>query len=62
MVLALVESMAIGFKALGISANAQLEEDEEGKREEIGGWMWGLTIALSLALVLASPAAASRWR
>src|SRR3954454_21341719 len=51
-VVALVESMKIGFKALAISANAQLEEDEEGEAEEIGGWVWGLTIALSLALAI----------
>ena len=41
--------MKIGFKALAISANAQLEEDEEGEKEEIGGWVWGLTIALLAA-------------
>jgi uncharacterized protein YqhQ len=51
-VVALGESMKIGFKALAISANAQLEEDEEGEQEEIGGWVWGLTIALSLALAV----------
>src|SRR5680860_137236 len=49
-VVALGESLKIGFRALAISANAQIEEDEEGKKEEIGGWLWGLTIALSLAL------------
>jgi uncharacterized protein YqhQ len=49
-VVALGESLKIGFRALAISANAQLEEDEEGEKEEIGGWMWGVTIALSLAL------------
>ncbi len=49
---ALVESMKIGFKALSISANAQLEDDEEGEAEEIGGWVWGLTIALSVALAI----------
>jgi uncharacterized protein YqhQ len=49
---ALVESMKIGFKALAISANAQLEEDEDGEPEEIGGWVWGLTIAFSLALAV----------
>jgi uncharacterized protein YqhQ len=49
-VVALGESLKIGFRALAISANAQMEEDEEGKKEEIGGWIWGLTIALSLAL------------
>ncbi len=49
-VVALGESMKIGFKALAISANAQMEDDDEGEKEEIGGWIWGLTIALSLAL------------
>ena len=51
-VVALGESLKIGFKALAISANAQLDEDEEGEKEEIGGWMWGLTIALSMALAV----------
>ncbi|HVO55472.1 MAG TPA: DUF1385 domain-containing protein [Solirubrobacterales bacterium] len=46
-VVALAESMKIGFRALAISANAQLEE-EDGEKEEIGGWLWGLTIAISL--------------
>ena len=49
-VVALAESMKIGFKALAISANAQMEEDEEGEKEEIGGWIWGFTIFLSLLL------------
>ena len=51
-VVALGESLKIGFRALAISANAQLEEDEEGNKEEIGGWMWSATIALSLALAI----------
>ncbi|HEX5762070.1 MAG TPA: DUF1385 domain-containing protein [Solirubrobacterales bacterium] len=51
-VVALGESLKIGFRALAISANAQLEEDEDGKQEEIGGWMWGLTIAFSMALAV----------
>jgi uncharacterized protein YqhQ len=52
-VVALGESLKIGFKALAISANAQLEEDEEtGEKEEIGGLMWGLTIAMSMALAV----------
>ncbi len=51
-VVALGESLKIGFRALAISANAQLEDDEEGNKEEIGGWVWGLTIALSLALAV----------
>ncbi len=51
-VVALGESLKIGFRALAISANAQLEDDEDGNKEEIGGWVWGLTIALSLALAV----------
>jgi uncharacterized protein YqhQ len=51
-VVALGESLKIGFRALAISANAQMEEDDEGQREEIGGWIWGLTIVLSLALAV----------
>ena len=49
-VVALGESLKIGFRALGISANAQIEADEDGEKEEIGGWVWGLTIALSLVM------------
>ena len=45
-VVALGGSLAIGFKALGIAANAQVPEDEE----EISGWLWTLTIIISLAL------------
>jgi uncharacterized protein YqhQ len=51
-VIALAESMKIGFRALAISANAQIEDDEEGEPEEIGGWVWGLTIAFSLILAI----------
>jgi uncharacterized protein YqhQ len=51
-IVALGESLKIGFKALGLSANAQLEEDEDGEKEEIGGWVWGLTIALSMILAI----------
>jgi uncharacterized protein YqhQ len=51
-VVALGESMKIGFKALAISANAQIEEDEEGEKEEIGGFVWGLTIVFSLLLAV----------
>jgi uncharacterized protein YqhQ len=51
-VVALGESLKIGFRALAISANAQLEEDDEGQKQEIGGWMWGVTIALSMALAI----------
>jgi uncharacterized protein YqhQ len=51
-VVALGESLKIGFRALAISANAQMEEDEEGRKEEIGGWIWGATIVLSMALAI----------
>jgi uncharacterized protein YqhQ len=47
-VVALVESLKIGFKALGISANAQLGEEEE----ELSGRAWGVTIALSLVFAV----------
>jgi uncharacterized protein YqhQ len=43
-VVALAESLKIGFRALGISANAQLEDPEE----ELSGRAWGLTIAISM--------------
>src|SRR3954468_23545053 len=40
-VAALGESLSIGFKALGISANAQVAgEDEDGKDEKIGNGAW----------------------
>jgi uncharacterized protein YqhQ len=48
-VVALAESMKIGFRALAISANAQLDPEEQ---EEIGGFTWGLTIFFSLLLAV----------
>jgi uncharacterized protein YqhQ len=47
-VVALGESLAIGFKALGISANAQLPEEEE----PISGGMWVGTIVMALVLAV----------
>jgi uncharacterized protein YqhQ len=47
-VVALVESLAIGFKALSISANAQLPEEEE----PISGGMWAGTVVLAMALAI----------
>jgi uncharacterized protein YqhQ len=44
-VVALGESLAIGFRALNISANAQLPEDEQ----EISGGVWAGTIIVALA-------------
>ena len=40
-VVALGESLKIGFRALAISANAQLEEEEGEEAEPIGGFTWG---------------------
>ena len=42
---ALVESLAIGLRALGISANAQLPEEEQ----QISSKVWGGTIVVALA-------------
>jgi uncharacterized protein YqhQ len=47
-VVALAESLSIGFKALNISANAQLSEEEE----EISGAMWAGAIVGGLALAI----------
>ena len=50
-VVALGESLKIGFRALAISANAS-SIDENDEPEEIGGFTWGLTIFFSLALAV----------
>jgi uncharacterized protein YqhQ len=47
-VIALVESLRIGYRALAISANAQLGDDEP----EISGGAWWGTVALSLAFAI----------
>ena len=47
-VIALAESLKIGFKALGISANAQLPDEEE----EISSGLWAGTIVLSILLAV----------
>jgi uncharacterized protein YqhQ len=47
-VVALGESLKIGFKALGISANAQLPEEDQ----EISGGMWAGTIVVSILLAV----------
>jgi uncharacterized protein YqhQ len=48
-VVALVESLKIGFRALAISANAQLDEDQG----VIGGKTWAGTVAASLIFGIA---------
>src|ERR671915_1247852 len=52
-VVALAESLAIGFKALGISANAQLPPDDTGKKTEISGRAWAGTIVFAMAFAIA---------
>ena len=47
-VVALGESLKIGFRALGISANAQMPPDEEGEQQDIGGGAWAGTIVFAL--------------
>jgi uncharacterized protein YqhQ len=47
-VVALGESLGIGFKALGISANAQLPDEDE----EISGGMWAGTVIVAIALAI----------
>jgi uncharacterized protein YqhQ len=47
-VVALAESLSIGFKALGISANAQVPPDEEGEKKDIGGGAWAGTVAFAV--------------
>ena len=47
-VAALGESLKIGFRALGISANAQVPPGDAGDEKEIGGGAWAGTIAFAL--------------
>jgi uncharacterized protein YqhQ len=47
-IVALGESLSLGFKALGISANAQLPEDEE----PISGGTWAGTVAVAVTLAV----------
>jgi uncharacterized protein YqhQ len=52
-VVALAESLRIGFRALGISANAQVPPDDEGGQPQIGGATWAGTIAFALLFAIA---------
>ncbi len=47
-VVALAESLKIGFRALGISANAQVPPGEDGEEKELGGGAWIGTIVFAL--------------
>ena len=51
-VVALVESLKIGFKALGISANAQIPPDESGQQKEIGSGTWIGTVVFAMAFAI----------
>jgi uncharacterized protein YqhQ len=53
-VVALGESMAIGFRALGISANAQLPpgEGDGDQAQEISGGVWAGTVVVALVLAI----------
>jgi uncharacterized protein YqhQ len=54
-VVALGESMAIGFRALGVSANAQLsagEDEGEGEAQEISGGVWAGTVVVALVFAI----------
>jgi uncharacterized protein YqhQ len=51
-VVALAESLKIGFRALAISANAQLVEEDGVEPEPIGGFTWAMTIVFSLVLAI----------
>jgi uncharacterized protein YqhQ len=52
-VVALGESLKIGFGALNISANAQLPPDEQGEPEEIGSAAWAGTVAFAMIFAVA---------
>jgi uncharacterized protein YqhQ len=55
-VVALVESLSIGLRALGISANAQLPEDEKDPEasggQEISGATWFFTVVVSVVFAI----------
>jgi uncharacterized protein YqhQ len=52
-VVALAESLRIGFRALGISANAQVPPDDAGEQGKIGGRAWAGTIVFALIFAVA---------
>ena len=51
-VVALIESLIIGVRALAISANESLGEDEEGERQELTKGQMGVTLFVSLAIAV----------
>jgi uncharacterized protein YqhQ len=55
-VVALAESLKIGFSALGISANAQVPPGEDGEQKDLGGGAWAGTIVFAVGLFFLLPA------
>jgi uncharacterized protein YqhQ len=51
-VVALAESLKIGFRALGISANAQMPPDEAGDEQDIGSGAWAGTVVFALVFAV----------
>ena len=51
-VVALVQSLKIGFRALNISANAQLPPGDDGRQEEIGGATWFGTVVVAMVFAI----------
>ena len=51
-VVALAESLKIGFSALGISANAQVPPGEDGEQKDLGGGAWAGTIVFALVFAV----------
>ena len=51
-VAALAESLRIGFRALGISANAQVPPGDEADQKQIGGGAWAGTIVFALVFAV----------
>src|SRR3954468_12302923 len=51
-VVALAESLKIGFRALGISANAQVPPGEDGQEKDLGSGAWAGTIVFALVFAV----------
>jgi len=51
-VVALAESLKIGFRALAISANAQVPPGAQGDKQDIGGKAWAGTVAFAILFAI----------
>ena len=54
------DSLAIGVKALAISGNQALEEEEQLTEKQMG-WSLGIGAAFFAALFILAPAAGTNW-